>query len=55
MFDWIKDRISEGSTHTGVIVAAAAAACLFAGYSITQVVLWAALAWGVYSIVKSEF
>ena len=52
--DWIVDRIKEASTHNGVIVAAGAATVLFMGLSITEVVLWGALAWGVWSIFKSN-
>ena len=52
--DWIVDRIKEASTHNGVIVAAGAATVLFVGLSLTQVVLWGALAWGVWSVLRSD-
>jgi hypothetical protein len=52
--DWIVDRIKEASTHNGVIVAAGAAAVLFMGLSLTEVVLWVALAWGVWSVLRSD-
>jgi len=50
---WIKDRLAEHSTHEGVIVGVAAAAVLFGGMSITQVVLWGALIWGVCRAIKN--
>lgn len=52
--DWIKDRISEASSHNGLIVAAGAATVLFMGLSITEVVLWGALVWGVWSMFRSD-
>ena len=52
--DWIVDRIKEASTHNGVIVAVGAAAVLFMGLSLTEVVLWGALAWGVWSVLRSD-
>ena len=54
MSNFISDRVGEGSTHQGLIVAAAACAVLFGGMGLTQVVLWGALAWGVWSMVKSN-
>ena len=55
MIDWIKDRVSEDSSHQGVIVAAAAAAVLFGGIGLTKVILWGALVWGVWSVLKSDY
>jgi len=52
MSNFISDRVSEGSTHQGVIVAAAACAVLFGGMGLTQVILYGALAWGVWSMLK---
>ena len=49
---WIKDRASEDSSHQGLIIAVAAAAVLFGGMSLTQVILWGALIWGAWSILK---
>ena len=54
MSNFISDRISEGSTHQGVIVAVAACAVLFGGMGLTQVVLYGALAWGVWSMLKKD-
>tara|TARA_B100000424_G_scaffold225138_1_gene185224 strand:+ start:1411 stop:1581 length:171 start_codon:yes stop_codon:yes gene_type:complete len=50
---WISDRIKEASSHQGAIVVAAAVAVLFFGYSLTQVILWGALAWGVWSMLRT--
>jgi hypothetical protein len=51
---WISDRIKEGSSHQGGIVVAAAIAVLFFAVPLTKVVLWGALAWGVWSIFKKD-
>ncbi len=51
MSNFISDRIIEGSSHQGVIVAAAAVAVLFFAVPLTKVVLWGALAWGVWSML----
>ena len=52
MSDWIANRIKEGSSHQGAIVVAAAVAVLFFAVPLTKVILWGALAWGVWSILK---
>ena len=54
MSNYIEDRFREGSSHQGLIVAAAAVAVLFFAVPLTKVVLWGALAWGVWSMVKSN-
>ena len=54
MSNFISDRVSEGSTHQGVIVAAAAVAVLFFAVPLTQVILYGALAWGVWSMLKKD-
>ena len=54
MSEWIANRIKEGSTHQGAIVVAAAVAVLFFAIPLTKVVLWGALAWGVWSILKAS-
>ena len=54
MSKYIADRISEGSSHQGVIVAVAACAVLFGGMGLTQFVLYGALAWGVWSMLKKD-
>ena len=54
MSNYIADRISEGSSHQGLIVTAAAVAVLFFAVPLTKVVLWGALAWGVWSMMKNN-
>ena len=54
MNKYIADRINEGSSHQGLIVVAAAVAVLFFAVPLTKVILWGALAWGVWSMVKSS-
>ena len=54
MSNFISDRVSQGSSHQGLIVAAAAVAVLFFAVPLTKVVLWGALAWGVWSMMKSN-
>jgi hypothetical protein len=54
MSNFISDRISEGSTHQGVIVVVAVGAVLFGGMGLSQVVLYGALAWGVWSMLKKD-
>ena len=54
MSNYIAERIREGSSHQGRIVAAGAVAVLFFAVPLTKVVLWGALAWGVWSMVKSN-
>ena len=54
MSNYIADRISEGASHLGLIVTAAAVAVLFFAVPLTTVVLWGALAWGVWSMMKKD-
>ena len=54
MSNFISDRVSQGSSHQGLIVAAAAVAVLFFAVPLTKVVLWGALAWGVWSMLKKD-
>lgn len=51
---WISERVKEGSSHQGVIVAVAAALVLFAGLSLTSVFLYGALIWGIWSMLKKD-
>jgi|TARA_A100000164_G_scaffold146746_1_gene130288 hypothetical protein len=51
---WISERVKEGSSHQGVIVAVAAALVLFAGLSLTSVFLYGALVWGIWSMLKKD-
>ena len=54
MSNFISDRVSQGSSHQGLIVVAAAVAVLFFAVPLTKVILWGALAWGVWSMMKSS-
>ena len=51
---WISERVNEGSSHQGAIVVAAAGAVLFFAVPLTKVILWGALAWGIWSIFKKD-
>ena len=48
------DRMREASGHNGLIVAVGAAIVLFAGIPLTKVLLWGALIWGVWSMLRSD-
>jgi len=49
---WISERVNEGSSHQGVIVVGAVVAVLFFAVPLTKVILWGALAWGIWSVLK---
>ena len=51
---WISERVKEASSHQGVIVAICAALVLFGGLRLTKVILYGALVWGVWSMVKKD-
>ena len=52
--NWISERITEASTHEGLMVAIAASLVLFGGFELTKVILWGALIWGVWSMFKRD-
>ena len=54
MSDWIAGRVKEASSHQGAIVVVAAVAVLFFAIPLTKVILWGALAWGIWSILKQD-
>ena len=54
MSAWIANRIREASSHQGAIVVAAVVAVIWFAIPLTKVVVWGALAWGVWSILKQE-
>ena len=54
MSEWIADRIKEASSHQGAIAVAAAVAVLFFAVPLTKVILWGALAWGIWSMLKKD-
>ena len=52
--NFISDRITEGSSHQGAIVVASAIAVIWFAIPLTKVILWGALAWGIWSILKEN-
>ena len=52
--NWISGRIKEASSHQGAIVAAAAIAVIWFAIPLTKVVIWGALAWGIWSMLRKE-
>ena len=54
MSRWISDRVREASSHQGLIVAIGAALILFGGFTLTKGVVWGALIWGVWSMMKTD-
>ena len=54
MSRWISDRVREASSHQGLIVAIGAALILLGGFTLTKVVVWGALIWGVWSMMKTD-
>ena len=54
MSAWIANRIREASSHQVAIVVAAAVAVIWFAIPLTKVIVWGALAWGVWSILKQD-
>ena len=54
MSDWIANRIKEASSHHGSIAVAAAVAVIWFAIPLTKVIVWGALAWGIWSILKQD-
>ena len=54
MFEWIKGRIEERTSWNGFIIGGAAIIVILGLMPLTTVLIWGALAWGVYNIWKSE-
>ena len=54
MSEWISQRIQEASSHQGAIVVAAAVAVIWFAIPLTKVIIWGALAWGIWSILKQD-
>ena len=52
--NWISERVTEASSHQGLMVAIVAAMVLFGGFGLTKVLLWGALVWGVWSMFKRD-
>tara|TARA_B100000029_G_scaffold195221_1_gene193350 strand:+ start:2320 stop:2502 length:183 start_codon:yes stop_codon:yes gene_type:complete len=51
---WISQRIQEASSHQGAIVAIAAIAVIWFAIPLTKVIIWGALAWGIWSMFRKE-
>ena len=54
MINWIVNRIKEASSQQGAIVVAAAVAIIWFAIPLTKVIVWGALAWGIWSILKQD-
>ena len=52
--NWISNRIKEASSHQGAIVVAAAVAAIWFAIPLTKVIIWGALAWGIWSMLRKE-
>lgn len=52
--NWVIDKIKEHSTHQGVIAVVAAAAVIWGGMALLDIIVWGALAWGIWNIARSE-
>ena len=52
MSTWIADRIKEASSHQGAIAVVAAVAVIWFAIPLTKVIVWGALAWGLWSMMK---
>ena len=54
MFEWIKERFEQRTSWNGIIIGGAALLVILGIVPFNSVILWGALAWGVYNIWKSE-
>ena len=54
MSNWIAGRVKEASSHQGAILVAAAVAVLWFAIPLTKVIVWGALAWGIWAILKQD-
>ena len=54
MSAWIANIIKEAYRHQGAIAVAAAVAVIWFAIPLTKVIVWGALAWGVWSILKQD-
>tara|TARA_Y100000034_G_scaffold133700_2_gene199947 strand:- start:5292 stop:5462 length:171 start_codon:yes stop_codon:yes gene_type:complete len=54
-FDWLADRFREKTSWTGIIVTVAAGVVILGLMPLTEVFLWGAIAWGVYSFWKKDY
>ena len=55
MINWIKDRISERTSWDGcALVAVGVVGLFFSAIIPMNIICWAAIAWGVITMMKSE-
>ena len=54
MSEWISQIVQEASSHQGAIVVAGAIAVLWFAIPLTKVIVWGALAWGIWSMLKKD-
>ena len=54
MSNWIAGRVKEASSHQGAILVAAAVGVLWFAIPLPKVIVWGALAWGIWSILKQD-
>ena len=51
--DWVKDRVGERTSLDGVaLIGVCGSIILFGG--LAKLAAWVGLAWGIYTLVKSE-
>ena len=51
--DWIMDRVAERTSRDGMgLIAVCGSVILFGG--LAKLAAWVGLAWGIYTLVKSE-
>ena len=53
MLDWVKNRLKERTSYDGAALIAVGLVVLFLG-PFASYAAWAAIAWGVITLVKSE-
>ena len=55
MVNWIKDRISERTSWDGgALVAVGVVGLFFSAIIPMNIICWAAIAWGVLTVLKSQ-
>ena len=52
--NWITNRIKEHSTHQGVIAIAVAAAVIWGGMALLDIIVWGGLIWGIMNVIRDE-
>ena len=52
---WITNRLKERSSWNGIIIGVPAVIVILGIMPLTKVIVWGALAWGLYNIWMSEY